>query len=72
MGKADYFKSGDWNGICEQCGKKFKFSKLRTQWDGITACPSCFDYRHPQEFVRGRVDKQSVPNSSPEPEDVFI
>ena len=72
MGKADYFRAGDWNGICQQCGKKFKFSKLKTQWDGLITCPSCFDFRHPQEFVRAKLDDQSVPDSSPEPTDVFI
>lgn len=72
MGRADYYKSGDWNGICQTCGKKYKYSQLKTQWDGIIACPKCFDYRHPQEFVRAIPDNQSVPDSSPEPTDTFI
>lgn len=72
MGRADYFKDGDWNSVCQQCGKKFKFSKLKKQWDGILACPKCYDYRHPQEFVRSKPDKQNVPDTVVEPTDTFI
>lgn len=72
MGRADFFKLGDWNGICEECGKKFKFSNLKKTWDGRITCKRCFDYRHPQEYVRDVPDKQSVPETSLEPTDTFI
>lgn len=72
MGKADFLKLGDYNGICQQCGKKFKASNLKRQWDGVIACPKCWDYRHPQEFVRAKADKQYVDMPAPETSDTFI
>lgn len=45
-----YFKPGDWNAICDQCGAKFKASELLLQWDNARVCRSCWDYRNPQEL----------------------
>lgn len=72
MGKADFFKAGDWNGICDRCGKKFKFSKLKHEWTGLTVCSSCLDYRHPQEFVRALKDTPGVPQRASESPDMFV
>jgi hypothetical protein len=72
MGKADYFKDGDWNGICDYCGFKFKFSKLKKTWDGYYACRKCWEPRQPQDFVRGVLDDQSVPDSRPDQDPTFV
>lgn len=45
-----YFKPGDWNAICDQCGAKYKASELLLQWDGFRVCSTCLDPRHPQEL----------------------
>jgi hypothetical protein len=66
MGKSDYYADGDYNAICDQCGMKYKKSKLRKQWNNLLTCPTCFDYRHPQEFVRGVRDDQSVIEARPD------
>jgi len=71
MGRADYLKLGSNNVICDQCGKKFKAEHVKKQWDGIFACKKCFDFRHPQEFVRGVKDDQTVKINRPEATDVF-
>jgi hypothetical protein len=71
MGKADYYKSGDYNGICDWCGFKFKFSKLKKTWDGFYCCSKCFEVRQPQDFVRGVLDNQSVPVSKPDSTPTF-
>jgi len=71
MGKADFYKSGDNNAICTSCGFKFKASKLKTDQYGNIVCNRCYDPRHPQEFVRSKVDKQSVNLSNPDTEPVF-
>jgi hypothetical protein len=71
MGKADYYASGDWNAICDKCGKKYKASKLKTEWNGLIVCKKCFESRHPQDFVRGVVDSPYVPFRAPEGPDVF-
>jgi hypothetical protein len=71
MGRADYYSDGNNNVICDQCGKKFKTPKLKKQWDGIYTCNRCWDYRHPQEFLRGVVDKTAPTLSRPEAPDTF-
>lgn len=72
MGRADFFKQGDWNGICDECGQKWKASKLKKTWDGNYDCPRCWEARHPQDFVKGVKDEQSTPFSKPEPPNTFI
>lgn len=67
---------GDWNAICDQCGRKAKASQMIKRWDGfmVHADPSfgCFEYRNPQDFVRAKIDDMSVPWTRPEATDVFI
>lgn len=60
MGKADYWKAGDHNSLCSLCGFKYKFTKLKRTWEGHYVCPSCFEPRHPQEFVRDIKNPQTV------------
>lgn len=71
MGRYDYYKPGDWNAECDVCGQKYKASKLKLRWDGLRVCPKDFEYRNPQDFVRGIKDNQSTPFSRPEPPDIF-
>lgn len=71
MGKADYYADGQWNCICDQCGKKFKSGQMRKQWDGLIVCRKCHDPRHPQDYVRGTKDVQTVPFTRPEAEYSF-
>ncbi len=69
---ASYYKSGSWNFICEVCGQQHKAEQMRKRWDGVITCPRDWEPRHPQDFVRGVKDNQSVPISRPEPPDQFI
>lgn len=59
-------------GICDRCGFERALSSLKEEWTGLKVCKDCWDPRHPQDFVRGVRDDQSVPNPRPEPNDVFI
>jgi len=68
----NYYKSGGWNCICDRCGQKKKASEVRQEWTGFIVCTTCFEYRHPQDFVRARQDKISVPFTRPRPVDVFV
>ena len=72
MGHADYYRHGDSNAICDACGFKYKMSQLRKRWDGLYVCSKDYEIRQPQDFVRGRVDRQVVAVSRPEGNDVFI
>jgi hypothetical protein len=71
MGKADFYKDGDWNGVCDYCGFKFKFSNLKKTWDGYYTCSRCWEPRQPQDFVKGKIDDQSVSVSRPDSSPTF-
>ncbi len=72
MGKADYWKDGDLNAICDQCGEKYKASELRLQWDNLRTCYRCFDYRHPQDLIRPPRPEQPPAWTRPSPPPIFI
>lgn len=63
----NYYKAGEWNVTCDVCSQKIKSSIMKHRWDGFMVCPSCFETRHPQDFVRARQDKISVSFSRPIP-----
>ena len=67
----NYFKSGSWNITCDRCSKKTKADEIKKEWTGFLVCPVCFEHRHPQDFVRARQDKISVPFTRPRSIDVF-
>jgi hypothetical protein len=66
------YVAGQWNALCMRCGFKFKSSRIRREWTGLRVCQGCLDHRHPQEFVKGKADRQAPPWTSPEPTDTFI
>ena len=66
------FVSGDWNVICDVSGFKVKASQTRRQWNNLRVRESEFEERHPQDFVRGVPDHQTVPFARPESTDVFL
>lgn len=74
MGHADFLRNGDWNGICDKCGKKFKFSELKLEWDGLYVCTAngCWEPRQPQDYLKGIKDNMSVPVSRPGGGDLFL
>lgn len=67
----NHFKSGEWNLICDSCAKKIKSSIAKQRWDGFIVCPDCYEQRHPQDFVKAKIDKIIVPYIRP-PNDIFI
>jgi hypothetical protein len=63
---------GTWAAICDRCGFRYNSDKLRKEWQGLMTCPSCWESRHPQDFVRGVPDDPRPPWVRPEGEDTFI
>lgn len=55
--KEDKFVPGAWNAICDRCGRKRKSTELRRTWQGYYVCEAHFEERHPQDFVRARVER---------------
>lgn len=68
----NHYISGDWNVICDSCGKKVKASEAKHRWDGLIVCPADFETRHEQDFVRAKQDKISIPFTRPRPTDIFV
>lgn len=73
MGRADYHKPGDFNRICDVCGFKRKASETQEDWRGKIVCAdTCFEERHPQDYVRGRYDEQRVNKPRPDVEPDYL
>ena len=67
----NYYISGEWNLACDVCSKKIKAHEAHHRWDGLLVCKDDFEQRHPQDFVRARQDKITVPFSRPITELIF-
>ena len=66
-GPKDY-RSGSNNALCDVCGFKYKASELRRRWDNLMVCSLDMEQRHPQDLLRVKADRQTVPFSRPQPE----
>jgi len=74
--RRNWFKSGEYNAICDVCGFKRKASQVVARWDGLMVCaPSikvgCWEMRHPQDFIRPIPDQRGLPWTRPEAADSF-
>lgn len=68
---------GTYLAICDRCGNEFLARQLRLEWNGLRTCSgagtlNCFEQRQPQDFVKGKADRQTPPWTRPEPPDVFV
>jgi len=68
----NYYLSGEFNLTCDRCSKKIKAHEAKHEWTGFIVCGDCFENRHPQDFVRTKQDKISVPFSRPIPQEIFV
>lgn len=66
------FELGTYNATCDRCGREYKARQLRLEWTGLRVCGQCYDVRHPQDFVRGKPDRQSPPWVRPEPAEIDV
>lgn len=71
MSDEHYIPGDNWL-ICDECGAKIRASQSRKRWDGMRVCPKDYETRHPQDFVRGRHDRQIAAVTRPEPPDTFV
>jgi len=68
----NYYVSGGFHITCDVCSKKLKAHETYHRWDGFIVCKDDFEQRHPQDFVRARQDKITVPFQRPIPPNVFV
>lgn len=69
---SSYYLHGSYNAICDRCGFEYKSGQLRKEWTGLRVCSTCFEVRHPQDFVRGKPDRQAPPWVRPEPPEIYL
>ena len=72
MSRGWQWKSGDWYVSCQVCSKQINASESKKRWDGLIVCPEDFECRHPQDLIKVRHERLSVPFSSIEPPDTHI
>lgn len=74
VGNKDYLALGDYNAIDDESGFKCKASELVRRWDGymVKRGGGGDEQRHPQDLIRLRAEKQSVPWARPVPQDQFV
>ncbi len=54
---SNYYKEGSFNCICDVCGQKHKAQSMKQRWDGFMVCVDDFEQRHPQDFLKAKIDK---------------
>lgn len=67
-----HYRPGDYLIICDQCGQWEYASRAKLQWNNLFTCPTCYEPRQPQDFVRGLYDEQRVSIARPRQADVFL
>jgi hypothetical protein len=72
MGKADFYRPGGYNQICDRTGFKVKDSWSRKEWTGNTVRRESWEERHPQDLIRSVQDRQHVDDPNPEAADKFL
>lgn len=70
--KKNYYISGEFNLTCDVCSKKIKAHEAKHRWDGFIVCADDWESRHPQDFVKAKTDKITIPFQRPIPTLVFI
>lgn len=63
----NFLVSGDWNVLCDSCGRKFKASAVKRDWRGLMVCAEDYEVRHEQDFLRVQREKIAVPFPRPYP-----
>ncbi len=53
----DGYRPGRWKAVCDSCGLDYYNDELFEDWEGKRVCKKDLETRHPQEFVRNRIEK---------------
>ena len=70
MRKRNNYIHGAHNVICDRSGFKVKSTEVRKEWNNSVVRKEDFESRHPQDYVRGVRDDQSVDNPRPGAADI--
>lgn len=72
MSRGWEWKPGDWWVVCDVCAKQTRASESRKRWDGLLVCKDDYEHRHPQELIKHRVERISVPFARLELPESFV
>lgn len=72
MAKNLFYAAGQWNFICDFCGKQNKSGDGVLTWNGFYVCKSHKEKRNPQDLLKGVAEVQSLPWSRPEVPETFV
>jgi len=61
----DKYRKGGFYRISDRSGERVRASDTVKEWNGAIVSKDEYEARHPQDFVRGKADKQSVPDPRP-------
>lgn len=52
---------------CDRCGFVYDYPELKTEWNGLKTCPTCYEIKHPQlEPIRHVVDPEALREARPD------
>lgn len=57
---------GKWIAICDVCGFRHYSDELQKDWRGLMVCKEDFETKHPQLFIKSKIDNPSVDWVRPE------
>jgi len=71
------YAKGQWSVICDRCGFEYKSRKLAKEWTGLMTCKgsgtnNCWEVRNPQDFVKGKPDRQAPSWVRPIPPEIDV
>lgn len=66
------YKRGDFYRVDDRTGFKVRASEQKEEWTNLIVDERYFEYRHPQDFVTGKKDDQTVPDARPRIPDTFV
>jgi hypothetical protein len=66
------YRPGDHLVVCDRTGFVVYASDTVKEWTGLRVRRESAEQRHPQDHVKGRIDRQGVPDARPRPADVFL
>lgn len=72
MADDKHYVPGDFYRMCDRTGFKVRAGRTQKEWTGMIVRGQSWERRHPQDFVRGVRDDQTVPMPRPRQVDLFI
>lgn len=65
MGREHFYKPGSFYRIDDKTGFAVRAERQQREWQGLIVDKRVWEIRHPQDFVRGVTDDQTVPYARP-------